>query len=178
MPDASKIAVIVAIITSMLSSGIFTAIVTFLMREWIGERIKNSIKSEYDLKLEEHKRKLELEFGDQVKRRVLYEEVTTALENAFGSGRPKTAEELTFAMNRLFARLALSAPDDIYLATKEALIDRGTVYGKDAKPRIYYAIRKSLFGDSTKLGVADLVPHISATVVPATPVTPKPPSTK
>ena len=154
------------VVASLLSSGVLVALVIFLTKTWISERLKNAIKSEYDLKLEEYKAKLEIAFNDQVKRRQLYDEFSGFIEEAFGSGQLKTKADLSLALNRLFGKLALYGPDDVYLKLKDALIDRGIVSGKDVKPQIYCALRKSLWGDSTKLKAGDFVPHIGAEHIP------------
>jgi hypothetical protein len=75
-------------------------------------------------------------------------------------------ENLSLTINKLFAKLALYAPDHVYLAVKEALIDRGIVFGRDVKPKIYSALRKALFGQNTQLECKDLVPHIEAKHIP------------
>lgn len=49
------------IITAILSSFTITGILLWLMRSWISERLKNSIRYEYDQKLESHKSQIKYE---------------------------------------------------------------------------------------------------------------------
>ena len=48
-------------IATILSSGALSSLIVFLFRNWISERIKNSIQHEYDQKLETHKAQLKAE---------------------------------------------------------------------------------------------------------------------
>ena len=157
---------LMTVLVSILSSGAVAALVTFLTNTFIGERIKNAIKNEYDLKLEEHKAKLAVASSDQAKRRQLYDDLSGFIEGTFGSGEIRTKDELSLAANSLFAKLALYAPDEVYLAVKIAIVDKGIVVGKDVKPTIYCALRKSLFGKETKMECGDFVPHIEAEHIP------------
>lgn len=49
---------IVKILWSMVPGGVTAAALVFLLRGWITQRLKQSIKSEYDRKLEDHKAEL------------------------------------------------------------------------------------------------------------------------
>ena len=49
------------IFTSILSSSVIAAALVWLTRSWISERLKNSIRYEYDQKLESHKSQLKHE---------------------------------------------------------------------------------------------------------------------
>src|SRR5690348_3644394 len=59
---------IVTALTSIFTSGLLTAGLIFLAKTWIGERIKSSIKHEYDLELEKHKVSLQSESTKEVER--------------------------------------------------------------------------------------------------------------
>lgn len=154
--------VVETIITSILTSGLLVLIA----RTWITERLKNAIKNEYDLKLEEYKTKMDIVFNDQVKQRQIYDDLSNYIEDTFGSGTLKDPGQLSLELNKLFGKLALNAPDNVYRTIKEALIDKGVVYGKDVKPVIYCALRSSLFGKDTKMKKDDFVPHIGAEHIP------------
>jgi hypothetical protein len=52
---------ILTIVTSVGASGLLTAGLIYLTKAWITERVKNSIKHEYDVKLESHKAVLKAE---------------------------------------------------------------------------------------------------------------------
>ncbi len=90
---------------SIVSSGVFSVLVTFVTSLW----------------LEKHKAKLELASKDEAKRRQLYQRVSTLIEDIFGSGPHPSKAELSLEINKLFGKLALYAPDDVYRALKDAL---------------------------------------------------------
>ena len=52
---------VITVVSSVGVSGLLTAGLIFLAREWIGARIKNAIQHEYNEKLESHKTQLKLE---------------------------------------------------------------------------------------------------------------------
>ena len=149
-------------VTSLVVSAVFHV----FFRDMLAERIRQQIRVEYDSKLELYKKELEVQFQDQMRRRKIYEGLVDSLEEFFGSDTSKPGENLSLQINKLFSVLALYAPDDVYRACKESLITGSTVFGKDVKPVVYAAIRKSLFGQTTSLQAKDLVDHINATQVP------------
>src|SRR5680860_642754 len=57
-PDAGVAA---SVFSSLLTSGALTATLLWLTKTWIGERVKNDIKHQYDQKLETHKAELKAE---------------------------------------------------------------------------------------------------------------------
>ena len=57
----------ISILSSITASGILVAILAWLSRNWIFERLKNSIKHEYDTKLERAKKDLEFDLTRKVK---------------------------------------------------------------------------------------------------------------
>jgi hypothetical protein len=67
-------------------------------------------------------------------------------------------------MNKIFAKLVLYAPDDVYLGVKGAILGKD-VYGADVKPIIYHALRKTLFGE-TKVEPKDIL-HWNVKHLPA-----------
>ena len=79
------------------------------------------------------------------------------MENMF-SGKIK---DHSFTLNKLFGRLALYAPDDVYLGLNKIFVNE--VIPNIAKPKMYYVLRKSLFGDETNLTENDFSKHINAT---------------
>ena len=103
----------------------------------------------------------------------IYDELVEAIEPIFADGPLRDSSDLSLLMNTLFARLALYAPDDVYLALKRELVGR-PVYGVDAKPVIYGALRKSLFRRRTSLKASDLVDHLGAEHLPSRTGTPGP----
>lgn len=97
-----------------------------------------------------------------VRRARLYEELSESLERMFSEGEPLDGPELSLRLNQLFAKLALYAPDNVYLAVKDSLVDQ-TAYGGDVKPVVYHELRKSLFGKHTSLSVEDMQVHLNVT---------------
>ncbi len=57
---------ILEILPSATVSGLLTAALLFLTRSWVSERLKNSIKNEYDLKLETHKSELKARLDSDI----------------------------------------------------------------------------------------------------------------
>ena len=53
--------IIVTILASVTASSIASGVIVWLSKTWISERVKNSIKHEYDLKLESYKATIEIE---------------------------------------------------------------------------------------------------------------------
>jgi len=113
-----------------------------------------------DRSLEAYKRELDLKYDQQLiqqtRQAKLYEEFAMSLEDIFaGRNDPRSLE-----LNKMFALLALYAPDEVYSAAKEAL--EGIVFPRDVKPVIYSALRKQLFRDKTAFTQKDLIKHIKA----------------
>lgn len=59
---------ILTVITSTATSGIVVGLVMFLVKTWLSERIKQSIKAEYDLKLEAYKGKLSYDSNIEIEK--------------------------------------------------------------------------------------------------------------
>lgn len=57
---------LLSILSSVVTSSVLTATLVFLSKTWMSERIKNSIKNEYDVKLEEHKNKLKKDTDKEI----------------------------------------------------------------------------------------------------------------
>jgi len=142
-------------------------ICVYFLREWIVQRLRAGIQDEYNRKLEVYKRELELHFNDEVRRRRLYEELAMSIEDIFASMPDTDSRTLTAKINKLFALLALYAPDDVYRRLKATFYAPGhlTVYAKDARPVVYHALRAALFGKGTQLAAEDLVDNIECTPV-------------
>ena len=123
------------------------------------EEFKSNLQYRFNSQIEEQKRELDLRFQNELrqlrKRGSLYEELSISLEELFA----KEDDELSTVLNKMFGLLALYAPDDVYLSLKTSL--EGYVVPKDAKPKIYYALRKSIMGDDTKLSEKDFIKHIN-----------------
>jgi hypothetical protein len=154
------------LLVSIVTAAATSASLVWLTRTWISERLRSSIRHEYECQLEEFKRRLELEFEDHVRRRRLYEDLSNSLEQVFGSGEMLDRTAISLLMNKLFAMLALYAPDDVYIAVKNAVLNK-KIYGRDVKPVIYHALRKSLLGERTSLEANDLIDHLDVTHVPS-----------
>ena len=133
-----------------------------VLREWLSERLKQSISAEYARQLEQHKNDLELRLSDQVRLRKVYEDLSMSLEYVFGNMKSHTPEEIGILFHKMFALLAIYAPDDVYRNVKDTFYARGTktVYARDFRPVVYYAIRKSLLGEGTRLNPTDIVDNI------------------
>jgi hypothetical protein len=118
-------------------------------------------KSELSKELELYKRELDLLYQHKLslqnKRRELFEQFSDSLENMFRGDD----SALSLELNKLYGLLTLYAPDSVYVSIKNTLEGK-RVEAKDAKPIIYYALRKELFGTDTKLEVEDLHKHVSA----------------
>src|SRR5262249_34696371 len=157
-------AMIEEVFAAFAAGGVGGTIVIFLLREWLSERLRHSISAEYTRQLELHKKELELRFADQVRLRKMYEELSVSLEEAFGRMKDQDPAELSIAFNKIFALLALYAPDDVYRSVKDAFYLAGTktVYAYQFRPVVYYALRKSLLGEQTRLRPEDLVDNIEA----------------
>jgi len=56
------------IITAILSSSIISGLLIWMTKSWIAERLKNSIKHEYDQKLESHKAQLKYEADTEIEK--------------------------------------------------------------------------------------------------------------
>jgi hypothetical protein len=57
---------LLTIISSAAVSAALSGLLLWITKTWIGERLKNAIKAEYDTKLESHKAQLKAEFDKQV----------------------------------------------------------------------------------------------------------------
>lgn len=57
-----------AVISSVTASAIITSILAWVFRSWISERLKNAIKSEYDIRLETHKAALKNQYDIEAER--------------------------------------------------------------------------------------------------------------
>lgn len=154
-------------LAAIAAGGVGGTIVIFLVREWLSERLKQSIGAEYARQLELHKKELELRLTDQVRVRKMYEDLSMSLEEAFGRMKSQDPVELSIAFNKMFALLALYAPDDVYRSVKDAFYLAGTktVYASQFRPVVYYALRKSLLGEQTRIRPEDLVDNIEANPV-------------
>ncbi|KKU20651.1 MAG: hypothetical protein UX31_C0033G0009 [Candidatus Nomurabacteria bacterium GW2011_GWA1_46_11] len=152
--------------------GSIVLILIFYGSVWL---LKESTKTLLNKELEKHKRDLskelelykkeiDLEYEKhlsiQNRRREVFEELINSLEDMWGKEDNKESLDL----NKIYGRLVLYAPDEVYKSVKDNL--EGIKHPKDAKPFIYYALRKELFGDNTNLEAKDLHKHISASIVP------------
>ena len=153
------------ILQAAAAGGITGAVVVLFLREWLSERLKQSISDEYSRKLEEYKRDVELRFNDQMRLRKLYEDLSFSLEDIFGRMPERNSTEMAVTLHKVFALLALYAPDDVYRQVKGVFYGKGEkiVYARDFRPAVYHALRKSLFGATTCLEPADLVDNIETT---------------
>lgn len=156
------------ILTPLAAGGVGGGIIVWILRQWLSERLKQSIGAEYARQLEDYKKDLEIRFNDQIRLRKLYEELTMSFEEIFGRMDHQTPAELAIAMNKVFALLALYAPDDVYRHIKDLFYskDGKTVYARDFRPVVYHAMRKSLFGDATSLEPRDLVDNLETKPLP------------
>lgn len=155
------------IIIIFLSGSLVLGII-FYSSVWL---LKVSIKKSLEKELERHKkdllkelelykREIDLQYEKhlslQNRRREVFEQLINSLENIWGKN--DNAESLE--LNKLFGLLTLYVPDEVYKSVKDNL--EGMKHPKDAKPFIYYALRKELFGIETNLGTNDLHKHIAA----------------
>ena len=147
------------LIQTVIASAATSGLIIWLFKSWIGERLKQSIKSEYDQKIENFKIQLKIEFDDEVRKRKLYEDLSNSIEDIFGD-EDRESINYSLALNKLFGLLALYAPDDVYISLKNSL--EGVVMPGDVKPIIYEALRKDLLKSSTKLTSTDLIKHFEA----------------
>ena len=130
--------------------------------------MRQSISNEYARKLEEYKREVEVRFNDQMRLRKVYEELTMSLEEIFGTMPEQDPKKMAISIHKMFGLLALYAPDDVYRRVKDTFYSKEakTVYARDFRPPVYYALRKSLLGDTTRLEPGDLVDNLETTPVP------------
>ena len=69
---------------SLITGGSASAIVVWLARNWISERIKNSIKHEYDAKLETHKAQLQIAATERsVRYSKIFEEIAVTVAETY-----------------------------------------------------------------------------------------------
>ena len=153
------------ILSSVAAGGVGGGLIFWILREWLSERLKQSISNEYARRLEEYKREVELRFNDQVRLRKLYEDLSMKLEDIYGTMPDQNPKEMAIAFHKVFALLALYAPDDVYRRVKDTFYSRAgkTVYASDFRPPVYHALRKSLFKDATQLEPNDLVDNLETT---------------
>ena len=156
------------IVASVGAGGVTGALLVWILREWLSERLKQSISAEYARRLEEYKRELELRFNDQVRLRRLYEDLAMSLEDIYGTMPDQDPKKMAISVHKMFALLALYAPDDVYRRVKDTFYSRDgkTVYARDFRPPVYHALRKSLFGAETNLDPGDLVDNLETRPVP------------
>jgi len=156
------------LLTSVGAGGVAGALVIWILREWLSERLKQSISAEYTRRLEEYKRDVELRFNDQVRLRRLYEDLAISLEDIYGTMPDQDPKKMAVTVHKMFALLALYAPDDVYRRVKDTFYcrDGKTVYARDFRPPVYHALRKSLFGKGTNLNPEDLVDNLETRPLP------------
>jgi hypothetical protein len=160
--------ILTSVIAGGLSGGIIFAVIFRFLREWLSERLKQSISNEYARHLEGYKRELELRFNDQVRLRKLYEDLSMSLEDIYGTMSEQSAKGMATTIHKIFALLALYAPDDVYRGVKDTFYSQQgkILYARDFRPPVYHALRKSLFGDATRLKADDLVDNIETSPLP------------
>ncbi len=156
------------IASAVAAGGVGGALIIWILREWLSERLRQSISAEYARRLEEHKKELEIRFNDQVRLRKLYEELSMSLEDIFGTMPEQDPERMAVSFHKIFALLALYAPDEVYRRVKDTFYSKEgkTVYARDFRPAVYHALRKSLFADGTKLDPGDLVDNLDMRPLP------------
>ena len=118
--------VLVLLASQLVVGGAISGLLIFGAREWMSERIKQSISAEYARKLEDHKREGELRFNDQVRLRKVYEELSMSLEEIFGAMPEQDPKKMTISVHKMFALLALYAPDDVYQPVKNTFYTKGS----------------------------------------------------
>lgn len=92
----------IEIFTSLISSAALTSILLWLTKSWISERLKNSIKSEYDQKLETHKAQLKCTTDTEI------EKIKNQLKYASDVEVERLKSQLSITANEhnvLFSRL-------------------------------------------------------------------------
>ena len=97
---------------------------TQIAPEALTHGLKETISYEYERKLEDYKRKLELQFEAEVRRRKLYEELTLKLENLYGTIPQSSPKEAEVTINKIFALLALYASDEVYRSARNTFYSR------------------------------------------------------
>lgn len=108
--------ILIALLSSVSSVGLI-ALLTYLCRNWLLERLKASVKHEYDLKLESYKSQL-------TRREQAYEEIIDALydmikyfrvhKENYGQGTGLSDErELELLQEYIYSSLSLSKATDI-----------------------------------------------------------------
>jgi len=93
---------VVTIVSSMGASGLLAAVVVFLSRAWLSERLKSSIAHEYSQKLETHKAEVKLAYDLELER------LRSALARAANEHQIRFAslyEEQASAIRELYAKL-------------------------------------------------------------------------
>jgi hypothetical protein len=96
MPD------VLTILSSLAASGLLTAALLWLTKNWISERLKNAIKHEYDEKLETHKAQLKSQSDISIERLKSQLQVTAAERNfRYSKIFERTAETVAETYKRL-----------------------------------------------------------------------------
>jgi hypothetical protein len=98
MPD------VLTILSSLVASGLLSAALLWLTKNWISERLKNAIKHEYDEKLETHKAQLKSQSDVSIERLKSQLQVTAAERNVrYSKIFERTAETVAETYKRLLA---------------------------------------------------------------------------
>lgn len=92
------------IITSIMSSGVVAGILIWLTKSWISERIQNSIRHEYDQKLESHKAQLKYEADTELEKIRAELQIEAAKRNIQFS---KIFEEIANTVVEVYSRLVV-----------------------------------------------------------------------
>jgi len=132
----------------VLSSAITAVFVSVILGYFLKRKVE-AYKKELELKLEQS-------ISIQSRQREMYEKISEDLEEIF----TEESDKLSLKLNKLFGKLALWAPDDVYNSLKKQL--EGHLYPEEIKPILYLTMRKAIFGDNTILAEEDLIKHINA----------------
>ena len=98
MPD------VLTILSSLVASGLLSAALLWLTKNWISERLKNAIKHEYDEKLETHKAQLKSQSDVSIERLKSQLQVTAAERNVrYSKIFERTAETVAETYKKLLA---------------------------------------------------------------------------
>lgn len=95
---------IISVLSSAAVSAMLTTTLIWLSKTWIGERMKNAIKHEYDQKLETHKAQLKAESEVSVERLKSQLQIAAAERNVrFSRVFERTAETVATTYQKLLA---------------------------------------------------------------------------
>ena len=98
MPD------VLTILTSLVASGLLSAALLWLTKNWISERLKNAIKHEYDEKLETHKAQLKSQSDVSIERLKSQLQIAATERNVrYSKIFERTAETVAETYKRLLA---------------------------------------------------------------------------